>query len=67
MVTQSLQNWAGPVEFDPGQVKIMIDYTRGEIFWTFLGDEVKILVWSTETLVTVLLQYTYLLWCLTVK
>ena len=32
------ENWAGPVKFDPGQVKIMIDHIRREIFWTFLGD-----------------------------
>ena len=32
------KNWAGPVKFDPGQVKILIDYIRMEIFWTFLGD-----------------------------
>ena len=30
--------WAGPIKFDPGQVKIIIDYIRREIFWTFLGD-----------------------------
>ena len=26
------------LNFDPGQVKIIIDYIRREIFWTFLGD-----------------------------
>ena len=26
------QNWAGPVIFDAGQVKIIIDYIRREIF-----------------------------------
>ena len=41
MVVQSplaTKNWAGPIKFDPGQVKITIDYIRREIFWTFLGD-----------------------------
>ena len=41
MVAQSPltnKNWAGPVKFDPGQVKIIIDYIRREIFLTFLGD-----------------------------
>ena len=41
MVAQSpltTKNWAGPVKFDPGQVKIIIDYIRREIFLTFLGD-----------------------------
>ena len=32
------QNWAGPVRFDPGQIKIIIDYIRRVIFWIFLGD-----------------------------
>ena len=32
------KSWTGPVKFDPGQVKIIIDYIRREIFWTFLGD-----------------------------
>ena len=32
------KNWAGPVIFEPGQVKITIDYIRREIFLTFLGD-----------------------------
>ena len=41
------QNWAGPVEFDPGQVKIIINYIRREIFWTFLGDSEEILIWNT--------------------
>ena len=36
--TLATNNWAGPVKFDPGQVKIIIDYIRREIFWTFLGD-----------------------------
>ena len=41
MVAQSplaTKNWAGPVKFDPGQLNIIIDYIRREIFWTFLGD-----------------------------
>ena len=41
MVAQSplaTKNWAGPVKFDPGQVKIITDYIRKEIFLTFLGD-----------------------------
>ena len=41
------KNWAGPDKFDPGQVMIIIDYIRREIFLTFLGDKVKILVVST--------------------
>ena len=32
------KNWAGPVKFDPGQVKIITDYIRREIFLTFLAD-----------------------------
>ena len=51
MVTQlplASKNWAVAVELDPGQVKIIIGYIRREIFWTFLGDQVKILVWNTE-------------------
>ena len=32
------KNSAGPIKFDPGQVKIIIDYTRKEIFWTFMGN-----------------------------
>ena len=36
--TLATNNWAGPVKFDPGQVKIIIDYIRREICWTFLGD-----------------------------
>ena len=32
------KKWAGPVKFDPGQVKILINYIRRGIFWTFLGD-----------------------------
>ena len=38
MVTLATKKWAGPVKFDPGQVKIMIDYIRKEIFRPFLGD-----------------------------
>ena len=41
MVAQSplvTKNWAEPVKFDPGQVKIIIEYIRKEIFWIFLGD-----------------------------
>ena len=41
MVAQSplaTKDWAGPVKFNPGQVKILIDYIRREIFITFLGD-----------------------------
>ena len=41
MATQSplvTKNWAGPVKFDHGQVKSIIDYIKREIFWTFLGD-----------------------------
>ena len=52
MVAQSplaTKNWAGPVKFDPGQVKIIIDYIRKEIFWTFLGDWEKILVRNSAT------------------
>ena len=40
MVAQSplvTKNWVGPVKFDPGQVKIILDYIRREIFRTFLG------------------------------
>ena len=36
MVAQSplaTKNWAGPVKFDPWQVKIILDYIRREIFW----------------------------------
>ena len=50
MVAQSplsAKNWVGPVNFDPGQVKIIIGYIRREIFWTFLGDQEKIVVWNT--------------------
>ena len=41
MVAQSpleTKNWAGPVSFDPGQVKIIIEYIRRKIFSAFLGD-----------------------------
>ena len=41
MVAQSplaTKNWAAPVKFDPGQVKIIIDYIKKQIFLTFLGD-----------------------------
>ena len=51
MVAQSplaTKNWAGPAKFDPGQVKIIIDYIRREIFLMFLGDLEKFLVWNTE-------------------
>ena len=51
MVAQSplaTKNLAGPLKFDPGQVKIIIDYIRREIFLTFLGDWEKILVWNTD-------------------
>ena len=34
-------------QFDPGRVKIIIDYTRREIFWAFLGNWEKIWVWNT--------------------
>ena len=40
MVAQSplaTKNWSGPVKFDLGQVKIIIDYIRREIFQTLLG------------------------------
>ena len=30
--TLATNNWAGPVKFDPGQVKIILDYIRREIF-----------------------------------
>ena len=43
--------WTGPVRFDPGQVKIIIDFIRKEIFLTFLGDKEKIIVWNTESVV----------------
>ena len=32
------KKWAGPVKFYPGQVEIIIDYKRRDIFWTLLGD-----------------------------
>ena len=41
MVAQSpllTKNWAGPVKFDSGQVKMIIDNIRRGIFSTFLGD-----------------------------
>ena len=41
MVAQSplaTKNLAGPVKFDPGQVKIIIDYIRRDIFFNILGD-----------------------------
>ena len=48
MVTQqplATKHLAGPVEFDTGQVKNLIDYIRREIF---LGHLVKILVWKLK-------------------
>ena len=44
LVTKKL---AGPVKFDLGQVKIIIDYIRREIFGTFPGDLEKFFVWNT--------------------
>ena len=44
------KNWAETVKFDPGQVKIIIDYIMKEIFLTFLGDKKKFLVWNTESI-----------------
>ena len=41
MVTQSppmTENWAGPVKFRLGKIKIIIACIRWEILWTFLGD-----------------------------
>ena len=41
MVAQSpmaTKNWAGPVEFHPGQVKIIINYIWRKIFSIFLGN-----------------------------
>ena len=43
MVAQSplaIEHWDGQVKFDPGQVKIIIDYIKGEIFLHF---------WATKT------------------
>ena len=49
MVAQSplMTKTLGPVTFDPWQVKIIINYIRKDIFWTFLGVSEKILVWDT--------------------
>ena len=55
MVAQSTlatKNWAGQVKFDPGQVKIIKDYIKREIFLTFLGDWEKILVWNTVYMIS---------------
>ena len=46
------QNWDGPITFHAGQVKIIIDYIRREIYWAFLGEEANILVWSTALVIT---------------
>ena len=34
-------NWVGPVKFDHGQVKIVIDHIRREFFWIFLSAKWK--------------------------
>ena len=38
LVALVTKNWDGPIKFNPGQVKFIIDYTRREYFWIFLGD-----------------------------
>ena len=54
MVAQSplaTKNWAGPVKFDPGQVKIIIDFIRREIFLDIYGrlsESFSLKHWATD-------------------